>query len=494
MSNKARKQVGLITAVSMLIGSIIGSGIYFKNNNVFQTTNYSALSTGISWILASVLSMLLAFSFAEIGRIHTDTNETGTTLWIKKILPKRFANTLRPFYSLFYFGGYALILSFLASKFFFDAIGVYGWIDPKDVSPAIHLLIGTITVVSLNFAHYVQRKTMSYIQVVSSILKLIPLFVMIIVGLILFNHHHYVPSKDSDPAVGQNLFSLNRSFNFNNVIIALPMILFAYDAFVTAPSMQNRIKDGEKRMPLLITLSMLFVVTLYITLTIIQLVRGTGTISGTLEDIFPTSSADHIRFTLLLFITISALGTTNGFSYLLRVNIENQIKDNQLYLFSYKVKDERKTALFLSIASIISLSLISYFYGFINSAITKHFAFNDSALFINYISEIIPVVSFLTYGIVVLFYLLQRKEHLHNKINDKLFVTFSSMGSILAILLMLYESIYIIPIKPFIDGWTQESAAQLIAFVFCLGASTLIGHIVYSNKKNELSLQKSKII
>ena len=483
MTNKIQKKVGMLTGISMLIGSIIGSGIYFKNNGVFTATNYSAISTGIAWILASIISLLLAISFAEIGRMKNDSSEKGTSMWIKKLLPKHMAKTLSPLYALFYFAAYALVLAYLASKFFVDTIAVYGDFDVDKVSPAVHMLIAVIFTLSLLAGHYFERKVMSSIQVVSSILKLIPLIVMIIAGLALFNTHNFSPSaKDvtEHPEIGKNLFSVNKSFDFNNVLIALPMILFAFDAFTSASTMQSRIKNGEKRIPLMITFSMLFVVVLYITLTVIQLLRGTGTVADTLTDVFPKDAVKPIKFFVMLFVTISVFGTLNGFTFLLRVSLQSRLEDNPNFYFGLKVKNAKKFAAFLSAAVIIALAALSYIYGLFNDLATGKEAFASSAIFTLYMSDVIPIFSFFIYGAIVGMYLLKRKSMDHNKIKDAIFIPLAAIGSIMALLLMTYEMVYIVPIKPFVDGWTEGNVATLISFVFVLATSAAIG---YTEKK-----------
>ncbi|MCK5866914.1 MAG: amino acid permease, partial [Mycoplasmataceae bacterium] len=136
MKIKKARKLGFIAAISMLIGSIIGSGIYFKNNDVFTANNYSALGTGIAWILASVISLTAAISFSEIGRTKTTGNETGITFWIKKYLPKQLGGVSSSFFTIFYYSLYALVLGYLTSKFFFDAINIYAHIN---IGPFVHL-------------------------------------------------------------------------------------------------------------------------------------------------------------------------------------------------------------------------------------------------------------------------------------------------------------------------------------------------------------------
>ena len=39
MENKLNKRYGLITAISMVVGIVIGSGIFFKDQNILNITN-----------------------------------------------------------------------------------------------------------------------------------------------------------------------------------------------------------------------------------------------------------------------------------------------------------------------------------------------------------------------------------------------------------------------------------------------------------------------
>lgn len=43
VNTKTAKKIGLFAAISMLIGSIVGVGIFFKNGNIFATNDYNAI-------------------------------------------------------------------------------------------------------------------------------------------------------------------------------------------------------------------------------------------------------------------------------------------------------------------------------------------------------------------------------------------------------------------------------------------------------------------
>ncbi|MCK5867549.1 MAG: amino acid permease, partial [Mycoplasmataceae bacterium] len=409
MKIKKARKLGFIAAISMLIGSIIGSGIYFKNNDVFVANNYSSIGTGIAWILASVISLTAAISFSEIGRTKTMGHETGITFWIKKYLPKQLKGISSAFFTIFYYSLYALVLGYLSSKFFFEAISIYKPINP---GPLVHLAVGTLLNLLLLILHYINRKTMSIIQIISVIVKTIPIIAIVLFGFILFNDHHIIYDKDHNVIAKENLFTNNRKPSLDGIVLGIPMILFAYDAFTSAATVQNKIKNGDKKLPLLIIITMLIVITLYVSLTIVQMLRGTGTMRDTIYNTFDSSIAKPLSFVLLLLITVSVLGALNGFIYMFRNNIENIMNDGNMFVFKWMSKDNKKNATLYSFSFILSMSILSLIYSLIIKG-----DFSKSGTLILVLSDTLPILAFFIYAIVILFYWIKRSKTEHNKIN-----------------------------------------------------------------------------
>ena len=52
MSNSMQKRYGFCMAVAMVIGVVIGSGVFFKAEKVLQSTNGNMLLGTISWIIS----------------------------------------------------------------------------------------------------------------------------------------------------------------------------------------------------------------------------------------------------------------------------------------------------------------------------------------------------------------------------------------------------------------------------------------------------------
>ncbi|MCC3161022.1 MAG: amino acid permease, partial [Mollicutes bacterium PWAP] len=398
--SKSRK-LGLAAAISMLIGTVIGAGIFFRNNDIFNITNYSAVSTGIAWILGSIISLTAAISFSEIGRTNTEKNTTGELLWTKKYSNNFLSKGFGTIRTVFYYNIYIVILSFLISKFFFDALDTLSLVDANKISPIIHLIIGLFFGISLLLSQYFSEKFMSITQSATTIIKVIPLFVVVIAGLIFFNTHNYSPDSkmliDHNGKPGQNLFKHGTSFDFSKMIAAIPLTLFTYDAFTSISSTQGRIKNGKKRMPLLIFFSMLFVIVLYLSLTIIQLLRGTGSISDTLNDFLPKGTAKYITFSVLILITISVFGTVNGISYISFKNIENLIKDKRIWIPYYQKDKQKLWSLIYVLSIVFILFIITIIYGLFISLLKKEGAFENSSILINQASISSTLFSFLLY-------------------------------------------------------------------------------------------------
>ena len=464
MKIKKARKLGFIAAISMLIGSIIGSGIYFKNNDVFDANHYSALGTGIAWILASVISLTAAISFSEIGRTKTKGNEGGITFWIKKYLPKQLRGTLSSFFTIFYYSLYAMVLGYLTSTFFFDAINIYA---PLTVSPLVHLAVGVSLNLLLLVLHYISRKNMSIIQIISVIVKTIPIIAVVLFGFVFFSHHNGTnPHK--------NLFTGGGSASFDGVVLSIPMILFTYDAFTSAATVQNKIKDGEKKLPFLIIVTMIIVTTLYVSLTIVQMLRGTGTMKDTINDIFSPEVAKPLSFILLLLIMISTLGALNGFIYMFRNNMENIMNDGNMFVPKWMTKDNKKNATIYAGTFILFVAFLSFIYGFMIKGNIE-----GSGTLILVLSNAIPIFAFTIYAIIILFYWIKRKSVDHKRINNIGFYTVAAIAIGLILPLMIYEGVYIINIKPFIDGnfTDTEHYTLFIGFWLMLAGSTGTWHL-----------------
>lgn len=70
MDNGLEKRYGLLTAIAMVVGIVIGSGVFFKAEKVLTATGGN-LSLGIlAWLLGGLVMILCAYNFALMATKH----------------------------------------------------------------------------------------------------------------------------------------------------------------------------------------------------------------------------------------------------------------------------------------------------------------------------------------------------------------------------------------------------------------------------------------
>jgi len=127
------------------------------------------------------------------------------------------------------------------------------------------------------------------------------------------------------------------------MLAALPAVLFAYDAFLGTLSLKDKIKGGEKKLPLVVLVGMLTVVVLYSFIAIAAILHGSGMVSGAplgpepkeglgiFDQIFKSNVAAIFGKIIITFIAISTLGVVNGLSSMTVASYEQSVVSNTIF-------------------------------------------------------------------------------------------------------------------------------------------------------------------
>lgn len=425
MSNKTMRKIGFWAASAMVVGSIIGVGVFFKNSTIVKFTNGDGISSLIAWVIGGIMSLFAAISFSEIGAMK-NLRITGFAGWAEKVGGKKYGYVIRFNYSFLYMAIYATVLGLFVSEAFFEGLRIAGAIH-ENLYVYQHILIGLCIGVGFVIMNIASVYASGIYSQAATILKLVPIILAIVVGLIFATTNNGYKGE-----VGHQAFSKFDASNISGSIAAIPAVLFAFDSFLGFASMGEKTKGGEKTVRRAIIFGVIFSTVIYLILAIASLLHvaggKNGSIENTLGQTLPSGWATGLSAFVWFFIAISATGVLNGFSAQYVHNMQESLKQDT-YFLSRKLKNKfgERTTLMIYLATFVAFWTILF--GVFTIAQNTD-SFWDAA------SNIATLIFFLNYGVVILMYLLKRdKLEVTDKMKDRTFkiVSWIAVVSIFAI-------------------------------------------------------------
>lgn len=406
-TNKSKK-IGFLAALSILVGSVVGIGIFFKNGTVGRGVSHDGTGWIFAWIIGGIISLGTAVAFSEIGRIKSE-KISGLSSWAATTFGKRIGHFVAINFPVVYLSLDTVVISYFTMDFFFAAIGVQ--MDPR-VAILTNMSLGLLLLFFLLMIKRISIKTTGIIQTVTTFLKFLPLIVGVFAGIIVramgtegVNNAFVTGPWISDSGTTRVL----------RVFAVLPAVLFAYDAFLNVASMTNKVKDGERRMPFIIGIGMLVITILYSMVGLSSVITDQTSIGG-MVGLLAKGNAQltkALSFTVNILIFVSAFGVTNGLTAVLNRDVQN-LYNSGIWFGSPKLKARfgERGALFYIIGFMM--------FWFIPLLVLSQVFATDSLL--DGLSNYPTLVFFVVYGMIVVGYWFKRKKLTTiKKINNKFF-------------------------------------------------------------------------
>ena len=80
-----QRSLGLYSALSLVIGTIIGSGIFFKQSSILANAHTTTMAIA-AWVIGGIITLTSGLTIAEIGSLFPHTG--GLYVYIEKIYGK----------------------------------------------------------------------------------------------------------------------------------------------------------------------------------------------------------------------------------------------------------------------------------------------------------------------------------------------------------------------------------------------------------------------
>ncbi len=438
------KKIGLFTSLSMLIGSVVGIGIFLKNGNIFKINEFNAIGILVSWILGAIIAFSTAYCFAEIG--SSVRSHSGIAGWSEKLVGKKFGYFIKVVFPLFYLSIMEVILPIFLAESIFKVFSA------NDVHFAWVLLLGFVLMMFFIIFNYFSLKLSGIASAVTTVLKFIPIVAIVISGIVfacvnktggLFDHS--VGDKIFDDiSVGDPKFQL--------IIASLPSVLFAFDSFTNIGNLALDIKKPERNVSLTIIIGMFLCSVFYILVTLSQifLMNGNG-LSFFGNDFFGNQDVQEgLNITISVFIVFSIFGVVNSFSASIIRSYKSLIDEKIIFNYEFfqsmsnKIPFEDKQGQRPGMILLIVVSCFWWALIGIPSAVLNTDAFADGA------SNFPTLFFFSIYGILVTSALVNRFTKKTEVTKTKLFFIAAPISIIGISLIFCYLFFYQYLVLPFL--------------------------------------------
>ena len=323
---KLQKKYGLFTGIAMVVGIVIGSGVFLKAGKVLNLSGGNLLVSLSAWLIGGLIMITSGFCFAVFANRVKKYN--GVVDYVELSSNKKVGYGLAWLITTLYYPTIASIVSVFASAYFVDLIGLSDVILGDSIG-SIYQLLGSWQVYLIGFGfvtlfsalNYFAPKIAGKFQVSATVIKLIPIFVIAIVGLFA---SLFVEGGGVANAFSQNANVEGVVMNFGE---AVKTTAFAYEGWVCATIINAELKDSKKNLPRALVGGTIVIVLFYILYYIGVSASVSFTSNGTyyvgnnaaiLSDAnAPLFIFDNIlgivgKKIFTIFILVSCLGTVNG--------------------------------------------------------------------------------------------------------------------------------------------------------------------------------------
>jgi APA family basic amino acid/polyamine antiporter len=300
MENELKKKYGLITAIAMVVGIVIGSGVFFKAEAVLKATGGNMPLGIAAWIIVGLIMIICSYTFATMATKYEKVN--GIVDYAEVAVGSKYGYYVGWFIAIIYNPTLTSVLAWVSARY---TCVLLDW----DITGGPCMTIACFYLIASYAVNALSPVLAGKFQVATTTIKLIPLLLMAVVGTIV--------GLANGMTVSNFTHVVNNSGNGGGLFASVVAVAFAYEGWIIATSINAELKDSKKNLPKALIIGSLIVVFVYIfyyigltgAVTTEALMKsGQAGAKMAFENVFGTVGGSLI----FVFVIISCLGTLNG--------------------------------------------------------------------------------------------------------------------------------------------------------------------------------------
>lgn len=341
-TNQLRRTMTLIPAISTVMGTVIGAGVFFKASTVAQGTGSTSMSMFV-WFFGGLISIAAGLTGAELAAAIPETG--GMLVYIERAYGKI------PSYLL----GWAQVIIYFPAS-----IAAKGIIFGTQVVNLFHLgtnavvPVGILALLSVTGINFLGSKIAGQFQALTLFFKLIPLALIIIFGLF------------QSGGVTVSIFPVTEGAGTGGFATAmgagLLATMYAYDGWIHVGNIAGEMKNPSRDLPRAIAGGLIGIMVIYLLVNFVFLhtlpLHAIAGNENTSMDVANVIFGDFGGKLVTIGILVSIYGTLNGYTMTGMRLPYAMAKENELPFSKYFVRLNRFQIPYIAGLFQVTLSII----------------------------------------------------------------------------------------------------------------------------------------
>lgn len=367
------KKIGFFSAMLVVIGSCIGSGIFFKAGSVLSNSQGSIIFAMFTWIFASFGVLCMALALIDITSARNDN--LSVIGWTKTFNGRLVYKTCKNFMFFIYAPLKYFFMPLYCVQAFQDGVAAL-YINAgqtyngfgTDADWAIIMCISIGMSVYFIVVNGLSARVGNIHSLIISLVKFFPLLFVAIIGFVIFGMNNgnivgpsynvgFVPSPTDDVVSRYTFNTLSPGFG---LFIASIGIFYAFDGFYVAAGIKSELKEPKKT-PAVILVGLIVTTIIYL---IIAVSMSLGSNGGNPQGLVQWFAKHNILIVFAIFeilIGVGIFSVINGFSLWAPRFIEDLILEGELPFskkFASKIGGDKKKVGIIYIVTIVVPTIV----------------------------------------------------------------------------------------------------------------------------------------
>ncbi|MDN6166032.1 MAG: amino acid permease [Staphylococcus equorum] len=294
-SSGLKRNISFFAALTIVMGTVIGSGVFFKPQAVYGATGTASLGL-LAWVIGGFITICGGLTAAELSASIPATG--GMVVYLRRAYGSLAGYMLGWAQTIIYFPAN---IAALAIIFGTQVANLFG------VGANIVIPVAIVTIIFIMGMNFLGAKAGGSLQSVTMIAKLIPLVLIIIFGLL----------HKGDVQFSLIPFSPENSPILTSLGSGIVATMFAYDGWIHVGNIAGEMKNPKKDLPKAIVLGLLGIMVVYLLINVAYLfVMPAALLAATATPAADVASIVFGSFGgkfVTIGILVSVFGTINGY-------------------------------------------------------------------------------------------------------------------------------------------------------------------------------------